>query len=218
MTDSRWISSAGPRQYGTSKIRTSPPTSSASWRAPSALVRSVRPMHRRSGRSQNVSPPSIVPGASMHPSVGIPAASVQASRASGSASRFGLPGRKGGRPTVCDEQRIERVDEVRAGKFGRQPMNRGPKRCEGLDEGIVLALCQGEIDRMEEAVSGIVKGAPERRPRPLHEDFAKRAGHALSAVAPWSHRHRHRIATRHSLFDPNSWRRPPPPSAHTTRV
>ena len=70
----RWMSSAGPFQYGTSKTRTSPPTRSASWKTPLALLRSVRPMQNRSGRSQNVSPPSIVPGASMRPSVGMPAA------------------------------------------------------------------------------------------------------------------------------------------------
>ena len=89
------MSSAGPRQYGTSKMRTSPPTSSASWPAPSASVRSVRPMQNRSGRSQNVSPPSTVPGASIRPIVGIPSAVVQASSAAGSAARLGLPGRSG---------------------------------------------------------------------------------------------------------------------------
>ena len=52
-------------------------------------------MQNRSGRSQSVSPPSIVPGASMRPSVGIPAASVHASMAAGSGARFGLPGRSG---------------------------------------------------------------------------------------------------------------------------
>ena len=76
-------------------MRTSPPTSSASWRAPSALVRNVRPMQNRSGRSQNVSPPSMVPGASIRPSVGMPRAVVHASIAAGSVARFGLPGRSG---------------------------------------------------------------------------------------------------------------------------
>ena len=52
-------------------------------------------MQNRSGRSQNVSPPSTVPGASMRPAVGIPAAAVQASSAAGSPARFGLPGRSG---------------------------------------------------------------------------------------------------------------------------
>ena len=57
------MSSAGPRQYGTSKTRTSPPTSVGQLaRAPAAFVRNVRPMQNRSGRSQNVSPPSTVPG------------------------------------------------------------------------------------------------------------------------------------------------------------
>ena len=95
MTDRRWTSSAGPFQYGTSKIRTSPPTIAASCRAPASLVRSVRPMHSRSGRSQKVSPPSIVPGASIRPRVGMPRAVVQASSTAGSPARFGLPGRSG---------------------------------------------------------------------------------------------------------------------------
>ena len=96
ITDSRWTSSAGPFQYGTSNTRTSPPTIAASWRAPSSLVRSVRPMHRRSGRSQNVSPPSIVPGASIRPSVGMPARERPALEdARARRARFGLPGRSG---------------------------------------------------------------------------------------------------------------------------
>src|SRR5260221_2878620 len=94
MTDMRWISSAAPFQYGTSKMRTSPPTRAASWRAPSAFVRSVRPMQKRSGRNHRVSPPSTVPGASIQPDKGIPAARVQASSASGSGIRLGLPGRR----------------------------------------------------------------------------------------------------------------------------
>ena len=61
--------STGRRRSGRRRRR-----SPASWRAPASLVRSVRPMHSRSGRSQNVSPPSIVPGASIRPSVGMPRA------------------------------------------------------------------------------------------------------------------------------------------------
>ena len=55
-------------------------------------------MQNKSGRSQKVSPPSIVPGGSMRPRVGMPAASVQASRMAGSPERFGLPGRSGMAP------------------------------------------------------------------------------------------------------------------------
>ena len=52
-------------------------------------------MHRRSGRSQNVSPPSTVPGAAIRPIVGIPRSVVQRSTSSSSPTRFGLPERSG---------------------------------------------------------------------------------------------------------------------------
>src|SRR5215213_3914728 len=94
-TDSRWTSSAGPCQYGTSKTRTSPPTIAASCRAPASFVRRVRPTHRRSGRSQKVSPPPTDPGAWIRPRVGMPCAPVHASSTCGSPARLGLPGRSG---------------------------------------------------------------------------------------------------------------------------
>ena len=86
-----------------------------------------RPMHSRSGRSQNVSPPSIVPGASIRPTVGIPWASVHASITAGSPSRFGLPGPQRDRAAVGHEQRVERVDEVRAVDLGLEVVDRRPE-------------------------------------------------------------------------------------------
>ena len=96
ITDSRWTSSAGPFQYGTSNTRTSPPTIAASWRAPASFVRSVRPMHSRSGRSQNVSPPSTVPGRLDPAERRDPGGRASTPRGrAGSPARLGLPGRSG---------------------------------------------------------------------------------------------------------------------------
>lgn len=50
-------------------------------------------MQNTSGRSQNVSPPSTVPGASIRPAAGIPFASAHAFNADSSPSRFRLPER-----------------------------------------------------------------------------------------------------------------------------
>ncbi len=55
-------------------------------------------MQNRSGRSQSVSPPSMVPGGSIRPAVGIPASAIHDSRIAGSPARFGLPGRSGTAP------------------------------------------------------------------------------------------------------------------------
>ena len=71
----------------------------ASWRAPASLVRSVRPMQNRSGRSQNVSPPSMVPGASIRPDrrdagVGGPRLEHVGLGARGSACRAGAGSRR----------------------------------------------------------------------------------------------------------------------------
>ena len=96
-------------------------------------------MQNRSGRSQNVSPPSTVPGASMRPRVGIPAR-----RPGLDGVRFGAPGsacRVGaGSPPVGDQQRVEDVDEVRVvSSSTSSTWTRGPERGQRLDETIVLA-------------------------------------------------------------------------------
>ena len=75
-------------------MRASPPAavaSAASCRAPAAFVRRPRPMHRRSGRSQNVSPPSTVPGASIVPRVGMPWPVIQPARSGVSTRRLARP-------------------------------------------------------------------------------------------------------------------------------
>ena len=171
-------------------MRTSPPTSAPSWRAPSAFVRSVRPMQNRSGRSQNVSPPSIVPGASIRPTVGIPAARVQASMAAGSVARFGLPGRSGIAPrsvTSSGSNVYTRSGDV---ELDVEHVDARPERRQRLDERVVLAACELEVDRVEEAVGRIVEGGAERRPRPLDEDVEQRRGHALGAEPAIGGQHR----------------------------
>jgi hypothetical protein len=50
-------------------------------------------------------------------------------------------------------------------------------------EGVVLALRLGQVDRVQEAVSGVLVGAAERGAGALHEGLAERRGHALGAEA-----------------------------------
>ena len=189
MTDIRWTSSAGPRQYGTSKMRTSPPTRLASCLAPSSFVRSVRPMQNRSGRSHNVSPPSIVPGASIRPTVGMPAAVVQASMRGRLAEPIRLPRPERDGTPVGDEQRIEGVDEVRALRLGIEHVDRRSQARQRVDEGVVLAPGDVEVDRVQEAVLGSIEGGPERRPRRLDEHVEQRSGHALGTESASGHGH-----------------------------
>ena len=66
--------------------------------APARLVRSVRPTHRVRSSSQNVSPPSAVPGDSIRPSVGMPCSLHQRSITSSSPTRLGLPASSGSTP------------------------------------------------------------------------------------------------------------------------
>jgi hypothetical protein len=53
----------------------------------------------------------------------------------------------------------------------------------------VLTLRDVEVDRMQEAVFGVVERAPERVARAFHEDIAQRRGHALRAITRQAHRH-----------------------------
>ena len=104
---------------------TSPPTSAPSWRAPSALVRNVRPMQNRSGRSHSVSPPSIVPGG--RESGPLSGSRPRASMFRGRRVRdalIGLARPKRDRAPIGHEQRIERVDEVGRIELGRRGRGR----------------------------------------------------------------------------------------------
>ena len=162
-------------------MRTSPPTIAASWRAPASFVRSVRPMHSRSGRSQNVSPPSTVPGASIRPSVGMPARRASsASRTSGSPARFGLPGAERDRAAVGDEQRVEDVDEVRVVGLGVEDVDARPEAVERVDEAVVLAARGSRSTGRRKPCAGSSKARAERRTRRLDEHLAQRRGHALA--------------------------------------
>ena len=181
MTLIRWMSSAGPFQYGTSKMRTSPPTSLASWSAPSWFVRRVRPMQKRSGRSQTVSPPSIVPGASIRPTSGIPAAVVQASRIVGLARAIRLARSQRDRAALRHEQRVERVDEVRvAGRLVLEDVDGRAQTRQHVHEGIVLTLG----DRTGRPATGTRvrdRRTPDRTPARAASRGPRGAGSSCSA-------------------------------------
>ena len=61
-----------------------------------------------------------------------------------------------------------------------------PSDRQELDERRVLALRDVEVDRMEEAVGGILERPPERGPGRLDQRLPKRRGHALAAESPRS--------------------------------
>ena len=104
-----------------------------------------------------------------------------------------LAGSEGNRPAIRNQQRIERVDQVRIGGLLVQHMNGRAEPVERLHEHVVLALGPPEIDRSQEAVGWLIERPPEGRTRPLHEDVAQGGGHALGAVAPRGQRHGRRI-------------------------
>ena len=133
-------------------------------------------MHSRSGRSQNVSPPSIVPGASIRPAVGIPAAVVHASRTAGSPARFGLAGAERDRAAVGDQERVEDVGEVRvvvaAGLV--EDVDGHAEPGQRVDERVVLPAGPIEVDRAEEpARTASSYARPNARPGPLDEDLGR---------------------------------------------
>ena len=192
MTDSRWTSSAGPvpvRDVEDPDVATHERRRAAGhrrrWSAASDRCTN------RSGRSQNVSPPSTVPGASIRPAVGMPAAVVHASRIAGSPAPVGLArperdraarrrpaaGRtcRRGRDRPVSASRTwtvgprpaRRLDERRRARAGRPPRSTGRRK----------------------PWAGIVERPPERPPGPLDEDLAERRGHALGAVAPFGQGH-----------------------------
>ena len=190
----RWTSSAGPFQNGRSNTRTSPPMRSASCATPVALVRNVRPMQNRSGRSQKVSPPSTVPGASIRPSVGMPAACVHALEDVRLLGPAGLAGSQRDGAPVGDEERVERIDQIRVVGLVLEHMDRRSEASQQLHEPVVLALGDIEIDRVQEAMRRIVERPTERLTGPLDQDVVQRRGHALRAVPQQGGRHRGRIA------------------------
>ena len=123
-----------PGGTGTSNMRTSPPTSVASWSAPAWFVRSVRPITNRSGRSQIVSPPSIVPGRLDPPD----RRDAVGQRPGLDRRRLDLPVRlarsQRDRAAVGDQERVEGVQQVRAVDLrleqvdGRAERGRGARR------------------------------------------------------------------------------------------
>ena len=86
-------------------------------------------------------------------------------------------------PAVGDEQRVERVDEVRVVGLGLQHVDGRPEPGQDVDEGVVLAARDVEVDRVQEPVRRIVERSAERLARPFDEHVAQRRGHALGAVA-----------------------------------
>ena len=201
ITDSRWTSSAGPFQYGTSKIadvaadeRGELARAARRWSAASARCTN------RSGRSQNVSPPSIVPGASIRPTVGMPAAVVQRledapARRPGSACPAGAGSRRGGH-----EQRVEHVDEVGvAVRLGVEDVDATPSPSSVATSPSCSRRATSRSTRAEEAVGRIVEGPAERRPGRLDQHVAERRGRAVDADAELGGDHAARIRRRTSF-------------------
>ena len=140
-------------------------------------------MQKMSGRSQNVSPPSAVAGASSRPRTGMSCASAQASTAASSPRRVGLPERSAISAAVGHQGRVERVDEVGAGCLGLELVDGDTKSGQDGAEGVVLAAGLGQVDRVQESVSGVFVRAAERLARALHQHLMERGGHALGAEA-----------------------------------
>ena len=69
-------------------------------------------------------------------------------------------------------------------------MDARAERGQGLDERVVLAPREVEVDRVEEAVRRIVEGGAEGRPGALDQDVEQRRGHALGAEPPIRGHHR----------------------------
>ena len=162
----RWISSAGPRQYGTSKIRTSPPTSARElagarrrWSAASARCRTGPGAARTCRRPR----PSRAPR-SARPS-GSRRRAVQASRTRARRARFGLPGRSGIGAAIGDEQRVERVDEVRVVGLVLEDVDRRPEAVSTSTNASCSRRASVEVARVQEPVGRVVEGA-RRTPGP----------------------------------------------------
>ena len=132
-------------------------------------------MQNRSGRSQNVSPPSIVPGASIRPIVGIPAARRPGLERRGLRGSVGLARSERDRAAVGHQQRVEGVDEIRASRARLEDVDARTERGQRLDEGVVLAAGDLQIDRVEEPVGRVVERGPEGGTGSLDQDVEQRA-------------------------------------------
>ena len=178
------MSSAGPCQYGTSKIAHVAPDDRRE------LAGARRRSSAASGRctggpggARTCRRPRSCPGASIRPIVGMPVRRcVQASQERPRPRRFGLPGRSGIAPRSVTSSGSKGRPGPGCRSRRRATWTRRPEPREQLDEGVVLALGDVEVDRVEEAVGRVVEGPPERRAGPLDEDLAERRGHALGAV------------------------------------
>src|SRR3989442_13750216 len=77
-----------------------------------------------------------------------------------------LAGSERDRTGVGDDERVERVDEVRAGRLGVEGVDRGPQPREELHERIVLVLRHREVDGPAAAVVRRVSSPPAGRAAP----------------------------------------------------
>ncbi len=117
------------------------------------------------GRSQKVSPPSAVAGASSRPAMGMPWSCAHASTAASSPRRVGLPERSGITPAVGDQDRIEGVDQVGAADVSApSSWTLRPRSVRMLAQRVVLALRRVEVDRVQVAVARD-RRRPGRTPR-----------------------------------------------------
>ena len=175
MTDRRWTSSAGPRQYGRSKIADVALDDRVEL-ACALGVGAQGPADAQQVRSEPervtaLDRPRILdPADRRHAALIQPGLFEQLL-----AAPVGLARPERDRALVGDEQRVELVDEIRRIALGVELVDRRPEPRQELDEGVVLALGDVEVDRVEEAVGRVVEGPPERRAGPLDEDVASGA-------------------------------------------
>jgi hypothetical protein len=145
-------------------MRTSPADDSGQLARSLGIGAQRPPMQNRSGRTQKVSPPSIVPGASIRPRVRY----ARCRRPCLDGRRLGRPVRLAGpewdRATVGHQQRVEGVHEVRRRELGLEQVHARAEPRQGLEERVVLAPREVEVDRVEEAVRRIVEAAPKASP------------------------------------------------------
>ena len=162
MTDSRWISSAGPLPVR--DVEDPHVAADERGELPRAgVVRAQRPADAEQVRPQPERVAALDRARRLDPArpSGCPAAVVQRLEGRRLAGAVRLAGPQRDRAAVGDEQRVERVDEVRAVGLASSTWTVGPSAGEDVDEGVVLAPRDVEVDRVEEAVRRVV----ERRAR-----------------------------------------------------
>ena len=139
-------------------------------------------MQKRSGRSHSVSPPSIVPGASMRPTVGMPWAARPCLEGGWLACTIGLAGPERDRAAIGHEERVEGVDEVRAFDLGLEDVDLRTERSEQLDE-----RCRAPSVRPRGRPGGGSHG-PSRRTLPRTIDpAASRGPHGAAPTCSGRH-------------------------------